>query len=542
MVRPATLLRTLWYLKPQQWRGQLRRVLSRSVQPLRWDGAAPELAAGTPPVQFLGAPGHVHCTDLTSLRLLNQTVAFGDAIDWEPAAPGPLWRYQLHQFDWIRSSRISPELRAVAIRDWIARHPAGTGWDGGPTSLRIIVWLKLLLASDALPDDGDLRGEMVASLADQLATLEANPETHLLGNHYLWNLLALVFAGVALRGELADRALAYHPKLLAELDEEFGADGAHYERSPMYHGLLLEHMLDFANVMRAAPGRAPAGLREAVEAKVAAMRGALSVWTHPDGRIALFGDAALGMAPLPAQLQAYGDALGIPSRPPQEPGVLRDAGFVRLEDGPFVLLASTAPPSPSYQPGHAHCDALSFELSVSGRRVVTDTGVAEYTPGPLRDHARSTAAHATVQIGGEEQAEVWAAHRVGGRPDVALIEVEPGRSAVAVCAGYATPEVLHRRRFEVTDAGVRIEDEFDLPAPTAILRLPLAPEVEPDLEYRVATIPLGERRLMISLPAEADWIVERAAVFNEFGLSEERAVLTGRATNLASASWNFTLA
>ena len=29
-----------------------------------------------------------------------------------------------------------------------------------------------------------------------------------------------------------------------------------------------------------------------------------------------------------------------------------------------------------------------------------------------------------------EQAEIWAAHRVGGRPDVALVRVDPGRRAV----------------------------------------------------------------------------------------------------------------
>ena len=541
MVRPMTLLRTLWYLKPKQWRGQLRRLRSRTVTPVSWGGPAPTLRSARPPADFLGAPDHVHCTDLGSLQMLNRSVSFEGGIDWEPAEPGPLWRYHLHQFDWARTSRLSPEDRAVAIRDWIANHRVGTGWDGGPTSLRSIVWIKLLLGGDALPDDPALRQEMLASLADQLETLQANLETHLLANHYLWNLIALVFAGVALQGPLADKALAWQGQLMAELDEQVGADGAHYERSPMYHALLLEHLLDLANVMRAVPQRAPRELVACVEAKIAAMRGALSIWTHPDGRIALFGDSAHGIAPFPSQLHAYADTLGIAARGPAEPGVLRQGGFARLEGGPFVLIASAAPPTPAYQPGHAHCDALSFELSVAGRRVVTDTGVAEYAPGALRDHARSTAAHATVEIAGAEQAELWAAHRVGGRPDVALTQVEPGRSAVGVCAGHATPEILHKRRFEVTPEGVRLEDSFDRAAPTAILRLPLAPEFEPDLEHRVATIMLGEQRLIISLPAEADWIVERAAVFNQFGLVEERAVLTGRATGLASATWNFTL-
>ena len=33
---------------------------------------------------------------------------------------------------------------------------------------------------------------------------------------------------------------------------------------------------------------------------------------------------------------------------------------------------------PDYQPGHAHCDTLSYELAINGRRVVVDSGVFDY--------------------------------------------------------------------------------------------------------------------------------------------------------------------
>ena len=539
MPRIQTLLRTLWYQRPGQWSARVRHEL-RGVRPRRYGGSPPGLRFDAPVTPFLGAPGHVHCIDLDSISMLNREVSFAGGIDWETNEAGPLWLYQLHQFDWARSCRLSPEDRLTVIRDWIARHPAGTGWQGGPTSLRLLVWLKLLLSPEALPADETARRQILASIADQVVTLEAHLETHLLANHYLWNLLALVFAGICLEGGPAQGALGHADRLLAELDEQFGADGAHYERSPMYHALLLENVLDLVNAIGAAPDRAPSGLGETLRVKVAAMLGALEVWTHPDGDIALFGDSAHGAAPLPSQLHAYGAALGIAPALPSETGVLRQAGFARLEGGPFVLIASAHVPSPAYTPGHAHCDALSFELSVGGRRVVTDAGVYEYAPGPRRDHARSTAAHATVVIHGQEQAELWASHRIGGRPDVALTRGGPGRRAVAVCAGWATPEILHKRTFEVGERELTLLDQFDRAAPTAELRLPLAPGLEPTLDGRVARLDLAPGSLRIELPQEAEWVIERAAAYPEFGRELSRAVLVGRARDLVSARWRMT--
>ncbi len=70
---------------------------------------------------------------------------------------------------------------------------------------------------------------------------------------------------------------------------------------------------------------------------------------------------------------------------------------------------------PDYQPGHAHCDTLSYELHVAGVPVVVDSGTFDYEPGPLRHYLRSTAAHNTVRLDGQEQSEIWGAFRVARR-------------------------------------------------------------------------------------------------------------------------------
>lgn len=534
----ARLWRTLRPLRGRQLVALARHRLSRGVRPRPWPGPPPELRMERARAPFLGAPEHAGYEPGERIRLLNRTLDVRSGIDWDVTRLGPLWSYHLHQFEYLRASELPPDARAELILDWIARHPRGVGWDPHPTSLRIFTWIKLLLTPGALALDAAARDQVLASLGAQLRTLEAHLETHLLANHYLANLLALVLGGVALASEDADRWLAHERALRAELDEQILPDGAHVERSPMYHASLLELLLDLWNAVQAASGRAPAALEAALPGAIARMLGALRLFTHPDGRIALFGDSAFGVAQEPEVLERYAASLGVTPRDPEPPGVLRHAGFVRLAAGPFSLLVSVGPIRPAYQPGHAHADALAFELCFGGTRVVTDAGVGDYRPGPWRDESRATRSHATIEVRGRDQAELWAAHRVGGRPRVALTALVPARAVEAWCSGWATPRTRHRRRIEVRSDGVEILDRIEGRPEPVHLVLPLAPGLEPHLSGgRVELALASGGRLELVLPEGPTWRIERSPYFPEFGRRLERPALVGRSDRFAAGRW-----
>ena len=105
-------------------------------------------------------------------------------------------------------------------------------------------------------------------------------------------------------------------------------------------------------------------------------------------------------------------------RLPWRSGFFPKAGtrVLRAPGSESCLIFDCGPLGPDYQPGHGHCDVLSYELSLHGQRVVVDTGVSTYEPCAERLYERSTAAHNTLRVDGEEQAEVWASFRVGRRP------------------------------------------------------------------------------------------------------------------------------
>lgn len=588
----ARTLRLVRHLLPGQAMAQLGHLVSGRVEPVQLPGEAPHLRVARAARPFLPAPSHAR-GDARRLELINREVEFGERVDWEFVGEGLLWSYHLHQFDWLRQPQLSPALRTSQLLDWVARHPRGAGWRPHPISLRILSWGKLLLTPGALelddpghpsdPGKADGRGDgpggsqasagerIRHSLACQAETLARNPERRLQANHLLSNWIGVVFAGLLIEGSRADAWLACADSLRRELDRQIGADGCHVERSPMYHSLLLENLLDLLNLAQAVRSQGPtpataaaaslcvvraSELADELSAVASRMLGALDLLTHPDGEIALFADSAHGIAHPPAALRGYAASLGVEATPPRRAGLLADAGFARLEAGPFVLLASLAGPMPAHQPGHAHCDALAFELSVLGERVITDTGVGEYAAGPDRSVCRATRAHATLEVAGREQAEIWGAHRIGGRPKVVLHAADPPSSVEASCLGWAARGVRHRRRFEVDPECLTIRDSLEGGERPVRIVFPLAPGLEPELGVRSgasgtawARVPLlGGAVLELDLAggdastaSGVRWTVERAAYFPEFGMRLERAVLVGVADAFAAGSWRLRL-
>jgi uncharacterized heparinase superfamily protein len=532
------------------------------VRPVESSAALPALRVDASVQPFLPAPPHAAFDGWGCIRLIGREHHFGDGIDWDFMDEGPLWAYHLHQFDYVRCARLSCEARSALLRDWIEHCRGGVGWHPHPISLRILSWAKLLLTPGALALSASDAELVRRSMADQVETLAQNLEVRLQGNHLFSNLLTVVFAGLLFEGGRAEAWLAHEGAFRRELEEQILPDGSHVEGSPMYHGLLLENLLDLLNLLRACPERAPGRLLAAVEDAAARMLGAHRVWTHPDGEIALLADSAFEIAHPLQRIATYAASLGVEARGPELPGVLDAAGVYRFENGDFTLIVTASSPTPAYQPGHAHCDALSFELSLGDERLVTDTGVSEYIPGSLRDISRATRSHATLELVGQEQSEIWAAHRVGGRARVAVHRLEANRLLEASCSAWATPRTRHRRVFELSETGLELRDSLEGAEGAVRFALPLGPDlkvtlesvsarrhspgpgeaVNGDVEHFRAWVELpGGRRLRIDLPRGVAWRVESRLYFPRFGARVERSCLVGEAPHFREGRWLFVL-
>ena len=452
-------------------------------------------------------------------RFLNFEHSLPAQGGWNEPALDKLWLYNLHYFDDLNAQgadQRSAWHRAL-IERWLLENPptSGNGGEPYPTSLRIVNWVKWLAFGNTAPPG------MVQSLAVQANWLAKRLEWHLLGNHLFANAKALVFAGLFFEDAEASAWLAKGLRIIErELPEQVLPDGGNFERSTMYHAIFLEDVLDLVNAAGHWPGRVPEQQVAQWRDAAARMLDWLAGMTHPDGEIALFNDAAFGIAPTLAELRSYALRLGIFSviagskadianskdviadliRNPDglDPGLRRDdkvsllkptlvhfpdSGYVRLQHANAVALLDIAPIGPDYLPGHAHADTLSFELSVFGQRVVVNGGTSRYGLGPERLRERGTAAHSTVEVAGEDSSEVWGGFRVARRARPFDLQLSANdATATVACShdGYMrlAGAPVHRREWVMSASSLRVTDTVAGGTHAAVARYIVHPSVQ----------------------------------------------------------------
>lgn len=449
---------------------------------------------------------------------------------WNDNRRSELWLYNLHYFDDLSSIDAQERfgLHAALIDKWIRENPpgVGAGWEPYPTSLRIVNWVKWMLANDQA-SEGQLK-----SLSLQISVLAQTLETHLLGNHLFANAKALIFAGLFFHGEESDIWLEKGLKILqAEIPEQILGDGGNFELSPMYHGIITADMLDLLGVIRAFEDRRCDALATCIEGRLPKMLAWSKVMSHPDGGCSFFNDAANKIAPTVTQLEIAAKALGVeaascPSNS-EKVNYLSESGYFRLNLDNAVVLGDVGRIGPDYLPGHAHADTLSFELSVFAQRLVVNSGTSVYGLGVERLRQRGTGAHSTVLINGEDSSEVWSGFRVArrARPIGAVVDV---RSQTIRCAhdGYLrlSGKPVHTREWKYSSSALVVRDTVTGSFETAEARYHIHPKWNCVLEANRLICKQKDWMAVITIQ-RGPCRLESTSYHPEFGLSSPNSVL-----------------
>lgn len=451
MSSTGVIIRTIKYLKPKQVfyrllyykrKVKLKRLSKKAITGVSKGNRFTGYQFGfiTRPHSF--TPEH-------HFSFLNLSKNFEGVIDWDFDEYGKLWTYTLNYFDFLLQPGFSKEEGLQLMHQYLDSFPCSkTGFESYPLSLRLMNWVKFCLQHKV----DDLR--INSSIAGQTNFLSKNLEYHLLANHLLENAFALCF-GALYSGNmrLFDRGIRI---LLSELHEQILPDGGHYERSAMYHQLLLGRLIEFLhfseNVIKGNNYIYQLSFLRETASRMLGWNANISFFGKNMPR---FNDVADNIAPTVEQLLAYAETCKI------EPSSLslNESGFRKLCDKNFELLIDVGTISPSYQPGHAHAGTLSFELYARGKPIIVNTGTSTYEAGERRHYERSTQAHNTVSVQSHNSSEVWASHRVGRRANATLTKDQS--DCIEACHdGYRKYGVLHKRRIEKQKSELIITDEI----------------------------------------------------------------------------------
>ena len=437
------LFHTITYLRPTQIFFQLRKfvVKPKYVYASASVHQAPALKAA-PIAKYKGVEENV----FTFLNLKHEFAG------WNFTDNGMLWAYNQNYFDWINQEGFPKEEACRWIDRFIADLPTNkVGLDPYPIALRGINWIKFFCRYPECATKG--RKDFLYS---QYRLLERKLEYHLLGNHLLEDAYSLTIGGYYFGDEHMKRKGM--KLLLRELQEQILPDGAHYEQSPMYHCILLDRLLDTYNFTRFAE-LIPYAQR---------MLGHLESICYEDGTWPFFGDAALGIAPTPKEIKDYASRLGISWKVIP----LKECGYRKMQSERMEAFVDVGNIMATYQPGHSHADALTFELRIDGQPLIVDTGISTYEKNARRQYERGTAAHNTVTSMNRDSSEVWGGFRVGKRCKVICTNDE----TQCIEAEHNGFDLEHKRSFLINDNQFVITDLCK--AEQCVAHLHFAPDIE----------------------------------------------------------------
>ncbi len=405
------------------------------------------------------------------------------------------------------------------VEDWIRRNPIceGPNWMiAMEAALRALSMLFLSNLMSPLADDEKQWEEgLVRSLWLHLLFIEGHLEfSHIVrGNHYLSNILGLYALSVFLEGPgMPGRRRRYRTLLEREILLHVYEDGGNYEASSGYHVLVAQMFLTAYQLMRA-EGVVPAqSFVDRLRKMFGWMEGLADssgrlphIGDCDDGRVDFVGDDLEQMANLPRSKRdslrvsgllglgrallghgSSGSTLDCPwyaltpravSSEPEDltqrsdvhQTVFPNSGIVVSRQGKNDLLFLAIPNGIGGKGTHTHNDKLSVLVRIDGKEVLCDAGTGCYTrDGEMRNRFRSTRAHNTVTVDGEEQNRIPDARMgffsLGNQAHVSKIQTEypsgtPGLQASHF--GYADRKVVHTRLVRWTGVNtIEIEDQL----------------------------------------------------------------------------------
>ncbi len=459
------------------------------------------------------------------VRFINETASLDQLSGWNDRRYSKLWLYNLHYFDDLnaRDSARRFEIQYQLVTRWIEQNPApeGNGWEPYPLSLRLVNWVKWC-SRHSLSDKS-----LVASIGQQVDVLYQRLEYNILGNHLFANAKALVFVGCYLGAQFGQKYLDKGLQILrVELQEQFLADGAHFELSPMYQATMLWDVLDLINLAKTSSNPSLLELSSALESTFEKGIGWYDVMLHPDQQVAFFNDSAMELSPTKSELLEYASKIGlnVSLRKAKPLQTLRPSGYSRVNMPRHVAFFDHASVGPDYLPGHAHADTLSLEWTVLGKRILVNSGTSVYGNGEERLRQRKTAAHNTVQIDGRDSSEVWSGFKVARRAKVHDFQSNQVNGGVVLSAshnGYARMfnKLMHHRQINCSESELWVVDKITGKHKHAVATWHLHPSIAVTQLSKQQSVLTDTSGLKIVFSTDGELQVQPSSWHPKFGVS-----------------------
>ncbi|MCI9132630.1 MAG: hypothetical protein HFI31_00370 [Lachnospiraceae bacterium] len=451
---------------------------------------------------------------------------------WDITCASHLWNYNLHYLEFLIPLAVTYRktgderyfLKWEELMNGWLKQNSDDSWEPYTISMRIP---NLLICMEILKEkieNKKIKEDVITSIYHQYRYLICTQELALLANHYFENLKTIVISSLYFN-EL-DIYHKYYAVLLDQIREQILPDGFHFERSFMYHRIILEDILRINMALESGNQREDAKkLLPVMQKMTLAMIGLERGF---EGRIPLFHDAGNNVS---KDKTALCNAVEKICDFVERRGLIfENSGYYSWVSDDTAILFDCGDLGPSYMGGHGHCSCLSFEMSVGGKILFTNSGTGMYQ-GKRRAFFRSTPAHNTMMIDDREQSELWGEHRVGRRIHGIRGAVKEDM-LVGKFQSYLGDSFKRKMSWKKTGVFI-IEDEFkahDTGDHRARQFIHIAPGYEYEQDEKQIKVKSEEREIaVIRIPEKSHCIIytegDITTLAEDFGAYETKQVL-----------------
>ncbi|MDR1826998.1 MAG: heparinase II/III family protein [Methylobacteriaceae bacterium] len=481
-----------------------------------WPGVAFDLRLSPYiPKRMLLAPQDLRTADPTEAHDIyagyfvfeGHSVHAGGSSPFVAPPPSTAWAEALYGFGWLRHLRAAGTALAQANgRTLVQEFMNGVGFSRAPLANTTPVVSRRLISficqSPLILDGADHAFYMrfVRVIGVMVKKTRRDALHHPQPYARLQAIIALCYAGLCCEGlEWVFRKAGRW--LNRELDRQILPDGGHISRNP---GVLIDVLLDLLPLRQVYSSRGipvPQALQAAIDRMVPMLR----MFCFKDGSLAHFNGMGLTATDHMATLLMYDDVRAKPNaRAPY-------SGYIRIEAGETVLIADVGAQPPLSQSRRACAGCLAFELTSGVQPLVVNCGAPLSASPALELAVRSTAAHSTLGVVGDSQAEFlenshggltglvtgWLIRRIGpvvlSGAESVILEQEDGDQTAHISAAHAAYRKLfgfdHRRSWSLSPEGDILNGEDTLivaagrsPAKPLTIRFHLAPTVRTHMD------------------------------------------------------------
>ena len=395
-----------------------------------------------------------------SLDLKKKTFSFGlitkkvNFNNWSYNSPNLLWEYNLFYFDFLFSRKFISNKslclklinKCIIISYLKKKH---TMWDAYPTSMRLINLIKFCIFHNINSY------KINESIFNHIEHLKKNLEYRLDANHLLTNLIAINFGNLFLKSE-DNTSLEYNKILFNEIKIQF-ENYLHYEKTPSYHNLLTEKLIEYIIVKKYLKIKISNNEYLLIKNLINTSKN----FSHPDNYPVFFNDTnfdCLNFKQLEKLFKTNFKKINFSFSEKQ-----LDRSFLVLKNKKIFLISKCCGPNPVFNPGHSHADVLSFEVSLNNKRFIINKGISTYSDIKQRNKERSTKSHNCLYINDENSSQIWSLFRIGKKSKIKELNINLKKKIIE-CShdGFSKifKNILHKRKWNIISNKIFIDDKI----------------------------------------------------------------------------------